>query len=51
MFSLCVIKPDAAFTTRDFENMKKATERFLAHDGSAKKGVKRFKRCKKSTSL
>ena len=35
MFSLCGIKPDAAFTTRGFENMKKATERFLSHDGSA----------------
>ena len=34
-FSPCGIKPDAAFTTRGFENMKKATERFLSHDGSA----------------
>ena len=35
MFSPCGIKPDAAFTTRGFENMIKATERFLSHDGSA----------------
>ena len=35
MFSPCGIKSDAAFTTRGFENMKKATERFLSHDGSA----------------
>ena len=40
MFLPCGVKPDAAFTTRGFENIKKAIEWFLAHESSAPHRVK-----------
>ena len=43
MFSPCGVKPDAAFTTRGFENIKKAIERFLAHESSAPHNEARMK--------
>ena len=43
MFSPCGVKPDAAFMTRGFQNIKKAIERFLAHESSAPHNKARMK--------